>query len=98
MSEPLAKRIIREVAKDSARVFFSPHASKRMRERHITRAQVFECLLRGTISEPPHRDMHGNWKCNVSRLHAGDEITVAVGFKRDEKTGDYLIVITVFGE
>jgi hypothetical protein len=30
------QRLIREAAADTARVFFSPHAKKRMRERKIT--------------------------------------------------------------
>jgi len=98
LTTPAALRIIRAAAEDSARVFFTTHAIQRMKLRKITRVQVLDCLRRGTISEPPHRDVHGNWKCNVSRFHAGDTITAAVGLKRDEKTGDYLIVITVFGE
>ena len=98
MTNPVALRIIREAASDSARVFFTEHANKRMRERLITRTQVLECLRKGKITEPPHIDIKGDWKCNVSWLHAGDNITAAVGFKHDEQTGDYLLIITVFGE
>ncbi len=97
LNDAAALRIIRAVAKESERVFFSEHAVQRMKQRHITRVQVLECLRRGTISEPTHQDVHGNWKCNVSWAHAGDQITVAVGIKKDEKTGEFLIVITVLG-
>lgn len=96
MTEHTALRLIREIAADSSRVFLSAHARQRMRERHISVRQVFECLKRGQIAEPPHQDTRGDWKCTVSWLHAGDDVNVAVAFKRDEQSGELLIVITVF--
>lgn len=97
LTSQAALRIIQAAAADSARVFLTHHAKQRMKERKITLTQILDCLRRGRISEPPHRDIHGNWKCNVSRFHAGEDVTVSVGIKRDEQTGDFLIVITVFG-
>lgn len=35
------KRMIREAARDTARVFFTPHAKKRMKQRRITPTQVY---------------------------------------------------------
>lgn len=37
MNAARAREILREVAEDSARVFFTDHAEKRMAQRHITR-------------------------------------------------------------
>lgn len=79
-------------------MFFTHHATLRMKQRRISRTQVLECLRKGSISEAPHQDVHGNWKCNVTWFCAGDQITAAVGLKRDAKTGEFVIVITVFGD
>lgn len=96
LAESSALRFIRDAAKESGRVFFTDHARKRMYQRHITRTQILECLRKGNISEPPHRDIKGDWKCNVTWFHAGDEITATVVIKRDERTGNCLLVITAF--
>ena len=88
-------RLIREAAAETARVFFSPHARKRMRERKITPTQIYDCLKRGNVSEPAHVNLHGNWQCGLSRRHAGDELTVVAALERDEH-GHWIIVVTVY--
>jgi len=97
LTTPSALRIIQEAAQESGRIFFTSHAIKRMRQRRITRTQVIECLRKGRISESSHRDIKGDWKCNMTWLHAGDNVTATVVIKRDERTGNCLLVITVFG-
>jgi hypothetical protein len=59
------QRLIREAAADTARVYFPKHATQRMRERAITPTQVYECLRRGSVSEPAHMNLHGNWQCTL---------------------------------
>lgn len=89
------KRLIRETAENTGRVFFVPHARQRMKERKITPTQVYDCLRRGNISEPDHINMHGNWQCTLTRRHAGDEVTVAAALERVED-GNWVAVVTVY--
>ena len=89
------RRLISETAKDTSRVFLTLHARQRMRERKINRGQVFDCLLNGVVSEPAHENMHGNWQCTLTRLNAGDAISVAAALDRADN-GDWIVVITVF--
>jgi hypothetical protein len=42
-----AQALIRETVRSSSRVFLTRHAMERMRERGITRRQVFDCLAHG---------------------------------------------------
>ena len=66
-----------------------------MRQRKIGRRQVLEALRHGSVSEPLHQDIRGDWRCNVTRQHAGVRVTVAVAFKLTEG-GEWVIVATVF--
>ncbi|WP_322094580.1 DUF4258 domain-containing protein [Paraburkholderia bannensis] len=88
------QRLIRETAQDTARVFMSPHAKRRMRERKITPTQVYDCLRRGSVFEP-HTNSKGHWQCTLMRRSAGDDITVVAVLERDEG-GDWVVVVTVF--
>lgn len=66
-----------------------------MRERRIGRRQVLETLKNGQISEPLHKDVRGDWRCNVSWLYAGVRLTVGVIFKINP-AGELVVVATVF--
>ncbi len=98
LSGPMALRLIREIAADSSRVVITVHARKRMLQRHISRPQVLECLLKGQLSEGPALDIHGNWTCTLRWRHAGDYIRVAVAIKQDAASVRKVIVITVMHE
>lgn len=90
-----ALQIVREAAKDSARVFLTAHAQKRMSQRHITLVQVLRALRLGRLREGPARDtMKGGWKCTVEHYSAGDSVGVAVSIESIQSTG--VTVITVF--
>jgi len=89
------RRLISETAKDAGRVYFTPHAKQRMRERKIDSEQVLDCLRNGAVSESAHTNLYGNWQCTLSRRNAGDEISVAAALERAED-GTWVIVITVF--
>ena len=88
-------RIIRELAQKTENVFIEPHAKKRMKQRYITRTQVYACLLKGVIDEPAHENIRGNWKCTLRHHHAGDLIRVTAAIEKDE-VGDWIAVVTVF--
>jgi len=94
-TERLAKQWLKEAAQSKRRLLFSPHAEQRMRQRKIGRRQVLEALERGTITEPLHQDIHGDWRCNISCLHAGLRVTVGAVFKLHEN-GEWVIIATVF--
>ena len=89
------QRLIRDAASDTARVFFPKHAKQRMLERNITPTQVYQCLRRGSVSEPAHMNLHGNWQCTLKWRHAGDDVSVAAALERDDD-GHWVVVITVF--
>jgi hypothetical protein len=89
------QRLIREIAANTGRVFFTPHAKQRMRERKITSTQVYACLRHGGVSEPAHVNIKGNWQCTLTWQHAGDEISVSAALERDEN-GDWVAVVTTY--
>ena len=86
-----ARVLLREAARDSARVAFTDHAVSQMRRRRITRAQVLRCLGNGRIAEGPAVDVRGRWSCRVEGMAEGRGIGVAAGF---EAPG--IVVITAF--
>lgn len=86
---------LREAGEGKRRLLISPHAEKRMKERKIGRRQVLETLKHGTISEPLHQDVRGDWRCNVSWRHAGVLITLGAVLKLQE-TGEWIVIATVF--
>ncbi len=92
---PSAKKLVRELAEDTCRVFFSKHAEQRMKERKITRTQIIRCLLKGEITEGPARGTNGNWQLSMKSYSAGVPITVAMALDYDEN-GNHILVITVY--
>lgn len=90
-----ALQIIREAAKDSAYVFVTVHAQKRMSQRKITMAQLLRCLRQGRITEGPARDhIKGGWKCTVEHYTAGESLGASVAIETIQATG--ITVITVY--
>lgn len=56
------------------------HASKRMKERGITRTQIDRVIKQRNIVEGPFQDTHGRWNCRFEGYDAGDGIAVVVGY------------------
>lgn len=92
LSAPEALRHIRALAEDSKNILIVDHASKRSKERQISRRQIENCLKKGTITEGPFLNAHGNWQVNLFRHAAGENITCTVALEINER----LIVITAF--
>lgn len=91
-----ARKVFNELARDSANVFFTTHAEKRMRQRKITRTEVLRCLRAGHITEGPSLSIKGNWEVRMQVASAGAPISTVAALEYDETTGNYLVVITVF--
>ena len=91
-----AKKLLKEIAEDSSRVFFTRHAEKRMRERKITRTQVVRCLTHGRIVEGPAPSIKGNMEMRLEVMSAGEIVTTVAALETDS-SGDMAIIITVFG-
>jgi hypothetical protein len=88
------QRLIRSAAADSANVYLTAHAKKRMRERHVTMACVLDCLRNGEIQRPPvEHAVKGSLECRMERYFAGTHVAAVVALQ-DEDPG--VIVVTVF--
>jgi Domain of unknown function (DUF4258) len=92
LSKPKALSLVRELAKDSGNIIFMPHASKRMRQRHISTKMVLDCLLRGVIVEGPALSIKGTWELAMQRMAAGERLRVALAIDVPSR----LIIITVY--
>jgi len=87
-----ATELIRKLAAETENIVVLNHAQQRQRQRKITRRQIELCLQRGTITEGPFFNQHGNWQMNVFRHAAGEEITCTVAIDWATR----LLVVTVF--
>jgi len=92
LSRPKALSLVRELAGDSGNIIFSPHASKRMRQRNVTAKMVLECLLRGVIVEGPVPSLKGTWELAMQRMAAGEKLRVALAIDLPSR----IIIITVY--
>jgi len=77
-------------------VIFTSHAEKRMCQRKITRTQVLRCLTHGLIVEGPAPSIKGNMEMKLEVMSAGEIITVVAALEKDE-SGNFAVIITVFG-
>jgi len=73
-----AIKMIREIAADTNNIVIIGYGKKRTRQRRISRRQVELCVQRGTITEGPFMNQHGNWQLNLYRHAAGEEITCVI--------------------
>jgi len=87
-----ALKVVRELAADTGRIVVIRHGKNRQRKRKITRRQIELCLQKGSITEGPFMNPHGNWQVNLYRHAAGAEVTCVVAID----WGERLLVITAF--
>lgn len=87
------QRHIRQLAKDTARVFITRHARDRMKERTVLQDEVLECLRLGVIALTPEPDLKtGHLVCRMQRYVCGRNLAICVAL--DDNDPD-LIVVTV---
>jgi len=75
-------------------MFLTDHAKKRMRERKVSNSQIIQCLEKGTIDEPAHLTIHGDWSATLGYFTGGDYVKVSTAISKDNK-GELIVVITV---
>lgn len=93
-----ALRQIRELVKDSANIFLIPHARQSMKKRHITLAQVIDCLRKGSITEGPYRDIgSGNWRIRMEYYTSGQYLTVVAEIFTNNNNEKILVITTFMG-
>lgn len=98
LTAPGALAIIKELAVNSENIFLIDHAKKSMKKRHITRAQIDQCLMKGKITEGPYRDVgSGNWRVRMEHYSYGQCVrVVAELFTNDQGKKTIIIIITTF--
>ena len=88
-------RHIRNAAKDSACVFVTRHAAKKMRERKIPSSVMHEVLRKGAINrQPEQNDSMGNLECRMEHYCAGETFGVVVALCDEDPM---LVIVTVMG-
>ena len=98
LSVDAARRIVHKLAAESGRVYVTPHAANRLRERGITRPQVIECLRKGRITEGPALGTRGHWEMKFERQWCGEIVKVVAALHWDPDLRDNVVVITVMGD
>jgi hypothetical protein len=78
LSRAEALWVIRVLAEDTGNIFVIPYGWKKAGQRGITRRQIELCVQKGTPTEGPFLNQHGNWQMNLYRHAAGEEITCVV--------------------
>lgn len=83
---------IREIAKDTAKVFLTDHAVKRMFERGISDGDVFKALRVGEIRDGVWEEEDGKG-CKVVLVQRGDRTIGVISILIDQE--DEIVVKTV---
>lgn len=81
LSEADAIKIIKTLAADTDNIVVIDYGKKRAKQRKITRRQIELCVQKGTITEGPFMNGHGNWQVNLFRHAAGEQITCVVAIE-----------------
>jgi hypothetical protein len=81
LSEPEALRVIRLLAAQTENIVVIPYGRRKTKIRRITRRQIELCVQKGTPTEGPFLNSHGNWQMNLLRHAAGEEITCVVAIE-----------------
>ena len=90
--------LVRELATDSGRIFFTRHATERMRQRGVTHAQVLEVLQRGVIRCEPEPDMKtGHTLCRMERHIAGRSVGAVVALQSAQADSGAVVTVMLIG-
>lgn len=85
---------IREIFKDSRRVYWTKHATERMKGERITTRDVLTVVKNGGFRDPPHPSNRSELECSIEGYSAGRPIRVALGLYLDEES--VVAVVTAF--
>ena len=84
LSKKQIERVIRDRAINTANVLLTDHVRKRMNERRITLAMVYEVLRKGNLLREPELSLRlGTLECRIERYVEGRDIAVIVAFEAD---------------
>lgn len=89
MSETVAERILRDVARDSGRLVNTvQYGANQAIYELISSAQIKQCLENGQVIRPPENDEFGNWICESYKLCSGVDVyvTTAIRYEGDERS------------
>jgi len=81
LSAPEALRVVRMIAADTDNIVVIGYGKQRAQQRRKTRRQMELCVQKGTITEGPFLNGHGNWQMNFYRHAAGEELTCVVAIE-----------------
>jgi hypothetical protein len=81
LSPAEALRVVRLIAAVTDNIVVIPYGRRRAQQRRVTRRQIELCVQRGTITEGPFLNQHGNWQLNIYRHAAGEELTCVVAIE-----------------
>ena len=96
LSISMASKIIKDLAQDSSNIFLIDHAKNSMKKRHITLIQIIQCLVNGSITEEPYRDIgSGNWRVRMQHFSSGQCFRVVAELMTNDNN-EKIIVITTF--
>jgi hypothetical protein len=98
VSKEQIARIIRQIAVDSSKVFFTDESSRQEMDLVINRVQVFSCLKRGEVITEPEKTIDGYVECEMSFFTAGQDVHVDVAVQYDDKQNRVLVVRTLSRE
>lgn len=96
-SIPQLQKHIRAIANDTAAIFITVHASPRMKQRRVTRHEVFEVLRQGVIKQQPEPDAaKGTLVCRMTRYIAGRNLAAVVALD-DEHHNAVVVTVMLLG-
>ena len=81
LSEADAIKIVRTIAANTDNIVVIPYGKMKAKQRKVTRRQMELCVQKGTITEGPFLNTHGNWQVNLFRHAAGEQITCVVAIE-----------------
>jgi len=81
LSRADALKIIRLLAANTDNIVVIKYGQRKTAMRKITRRQIELCVQKGTPTEGPFLNQHGNWQMNLFRHAAGEGITCVVAIE-----------------
>ena len=99
MDEHEARKVARAAVDGipGARLIFTEHATRRMRQRDVTAIRVRSVLRRGQVVEGPAPDTkHGGWKCAFHGAADGG-LKVVTAFGKTDDGADVVVVTVIVG-